>query len=115
MKTPLYALLVAPDPQMREDILSGKKAISIREGHRGYQTGTPVMLCCHIEPWAVLADITSVRHCQASDLTAEEIRDYGFRGFEDCVSQMRRFYPNFGPHTLVTVIRWANLRGKLAK
>ena len=115
MKSPLYALLVAPDSQMRADILTGRKAISIREGHRDYQPGTSVMLCCHIEPWAVMADITSVRHCSAKDVTSEEIADDGFSGFQDFLTQMRRFYPIFNESTLVTIIRWNNLRGKLAE
>ena len=106
MKLPLYALLVAPETKMREDILSGRKSISIREGHRDYQPGTSVMLCCHIEPWAVMADVTSVRHCSARDVTSKEIADDGFLSFEDFLTRMRRFYPKFSADTLITIIRW---------
>jgi hypothetical protein len=73
------------------------------------------MLCCHIEPWAVLADVTSVRHCLAKDVTNEEIADEGFLSFDDFLTQMRRFYPKFSVDTLITIIRWGNLRGALVK
>lgn len=114
-KSPLQALLVAPDYLMRKNILSGKKKISIREGHRDYQVGKPVMLCCHIVPWVVMADVISVRHCTLGEVTEEEYRDDGFETQEELLVGLQQFYPDMTPDSPVTVICWENVRGFLAE
>jgi len=113
MKPPLYALLIAVDHGMRTHILYGGKAITIREGHRDYQPGCPVMLCCHTEPWAVMADITSVRHTTIAKVTKEEYEADDFHSRKDLLEGLRRFYPNIDMNSPVTVIRWENVRGWL--
>lgn len=112
MKNPLYALLVAPDDQMRLDIVRKIKKISIREGHRDYRLG-PVMLCCHLVPWAVMAHITEVRHCALREVTKEEYQADGFKTQKALLEGLKRFYPTMTLDSPVTVIRWDNVRGKL--
>lgn len=112
MKNPLYALLVAPIPEMRYAILHGTKKISIREGHRDYRRGK-VMLCCHLEPWAVMADITDVRHTTLKEVTEEEYKADGFENQEDMLCGMQRFYPTMTMDSPVTVIKWDNVSGAL--
>lgn len=108
----MYALLIAPDHRMRTDIIYDWKAITIREGHRDYRPG-PVMLCCHLAPWAVMADITDVRHCALREVTQEEYEDDGFHSQDDLLQGMQRFYPNMTLDSPVTVIRWEKARGFL--
>ncbi|MBU6414781.1 ASCH domain-containing protein [Patescibacteria group bacterium] len=112
MKQPMYALLIAPDHRMRTNVVYGGKTITIREGHRGYQPSL-VMLCCHLVPWAVMADITNVRHCTLREVTQEEYEDDGFHSQEDLLQGMQRFYPNLTLDSPVTVIRWEKVRGFL--
>ena len=112
MKNPLYALLVAPIPNMRYDILHGTKKISIREGHRDYRMGK-VMLCCHLEPWAVMADITDVRHTTLNEVAEDEYKADGFTNKQDMLNGMQRFYPTMTMDSPVTVIRWDNVSGAL--
>jgi hypothetical protein len=112
MKKPIQALLIAPDETMRANIISGKKRITIREGFRDYNQGA-VMLCCHIEPWAVLADITEVKHCLISQLDHADIVADGFSTRMDLIDGLRKYYPNISVDSAVTVIRWENARGKL--
>ena len=112
MKQPLTALLIAPDEGMRYDVETGLKTITIREGHRDYRPGL-VMLCCHLVPWAVQAEITDVRHCALRDVTEDEWRDDGFVSQDDLLTRMRRFYPKLGLDSDVTVIRWKDARGAL--
>lgn len=112
MKQPTYALLIAPDHRMRTDIVYGEKTITIREGHRDYRPG-PVMICCHIIPWAVMADITDVRHCTLREVTQEEYEDDGFHSQDDLLWGMRKFYPNMTLDSPVTVIKWEKARGFL--
>ena len=114
MKQPLTALLIAPDAGMRYDVETGLKTITIREGHRDYRPGL-VMLCCHLEPWAVQAEITGVRHCTLREVTEDEWRDDGFVSQVDLLAQMHRFYPKLTLDSEVTVIRWANARGALVE
>lgn len=113
MKQPLVALLISPDERMRNNIVSGTKTITIRDGHRDYRRGQTVMLCCHFEPWAVMADIKEVRHCLLSEVTQKELQDDGFKDVEDMLNGMRRYYPALEHDSPVTVIRWENARGKL--
>ncbi|MFC1638744.1 ASCH domain-containing protein [Patescibacteria group bacterium] len=113
MKQPLYALLIAPDFRMRSDILCGRKAITIRAGHRDYRVGLPVMLCCHEVPWCVMADIAEVKHCRLRDVTSAELQDDGFIDHDDALAGLKRFYPQMTLDSDVTVVRWENLRGAL--
>jgi len=115
MRPPLYALLLSPDPAARRAVEEGRKAITVREGHRDYRPDKPVMLCCHIEPWCLMADITEVRHCRLAQVTDEEIRDDGYADLDAMLADLRRFYPAIGPDSPVTVIRWSNVRGLLAR
>ena len=112
MKQPLYALLIAPDHPMRTNILYGAKTITIREGHRDYRPG-PVMICCHLVPWAVMADITNVRHCVLSETTEEEYEADGFHSQPDLLRGMKEFYPNMTFDSPVTIIKWEKARGFL--
>ena len=114
MKLALQALLIAPDHQMRTDILFGTKTITIREGYRDYHEGRPVMICCHIVPWAVLATITSVRYCTLNEVTEEENRADGFESREDMLGGMQKYYPDMTLDSEVTVIRWKDVTGFLS-
>lgn len=110
----LQALLISPETAMREAIVTGRKTITIREGHRDYQCG-PVMLCCHLVPWVVQADITSVHRTTAAHVQGKDIRDDGFTNLDDMLEKLRRFYPKISEDSPVTVIRWENVRGALVK
>ena len=110
MKQGLQGLLIAPDSKMRSDIHYGIKTITIREGHRDHKPG-PVLIACHVEPWAVMADITSVRHCVLDEVTEEEYRADGFVSKADMLAGMKRFYSSMTMESPVTVLRWSNARG----
>lgn len=97
---------------MRSNILNGEKKISIREGHRDYRPG-PAMLCCHLVPWAVMADITDVRHTILTGVTEEEFRADGYKSFQQMLEDLQQFYPKLECISPVTVIRWDNVRGFL--
>jgi hypothetical protein len=113
VKNPLYALLISPDKNARRAILMGKKKITIREEHRDYRAGQAVMICCHLEPWAVMADITEVRHTELGKILEQEHRDDGYENRNELLSDLRIFYPDIDWKSPVTVIRWNNVRGKL--
>lgn len=103
---------IARDEVMRTNILSGKKKITIREGHRDYRPGLAV-IACHLDPWAVMVDITDVKHCTLADITPEEWESDGFTSQQNLLEGMRQFYPNLTFESPVTVIRWDNTRGAL--
>lgn len=113
MKAAMQALLIAPDPVMRHNILTGRKRITIREGHRDYEAGRQLMIACHVEPWAVQADIVSVEHCKVAGVTMEQWEADGFSCHADLLHGLRQFYPDLQWDSPVTVIRWDNVRGAL--
>lgn len=111
MKRPTQALLIAPDKEMRADVISGLKQITIREGHRGYTAGLAALYCPEW-PWAVHVDITEVKHCTLAEVTPEEWQADGFISQDDMLEGLRRFYPMVTLQSPVTVIRWTNVRGE---
>ena len=110
MKRALQAILIAPDPAVRLNIMLGKKKITIREGHRDYTTG-PVMICCHLVPWAIMATITNVRLTTVTEVTDEELWADGYDNHKGMLRDLKKYYPNITMESPVTVISWDNLEG----
>jgi len=105
MKKPLQAILIASE-QMRDDTKSGKKKVTIREGHRDYVCG-PVLLGCHIRDWAYMAEINSVVHTTLGCVDAKDlVDDYGSPSHENAVKVLSEWYPNINLDSEVTVVRW---------
>jgi len=112
MKKPLAALLISPDKKMRTKIVNEEKKITIRAGYRDYQEG-PIILCCHLEPWAVFATIIKVRRCLLKNVTEAEYRADGFATQREMLAGLRKYYPKMTLNSPVTVIYWDNVQGKL--
>lgn len=110
MKQALQAILIAPDPAVRLAIMLGKKKITIREGHRDYKIG-PVMICCHIVPWAIMSSIVYVKHTTLSHVLNEELRSDGYKDHNDMLCGLQKFYPNIKMNSPVTVLKWDKLEG----
>jgi len=112
LKRPLQALLIAPDKKMGEDVLSGNKKITIREGWRDYQPALSV-LCCPIEPWCVGINITDVKYKSIKEVTPEEYLADGFKSRDELIEGLKKYYPNINLESKVTVICWDKINGKL--
>jgi len=111
-RRPLYALLIAPDEEERKKIISGEKTATIRTGRRNYNIGT-VMLCCHIDPWVVMASIKEVKYCELNLLEEEELNKCGYESVKDAVKKLQKFYPKIEENSYITMITWDNVRGSL--
>lgn len=105
MRPPLQALLIAGE-EAHMAVLDGTKKITIREGHRDYVAGKPVILCCHVLNWASMRQVTSVRHTTLKEVTWEEMCADGFGNYDHMEREMRRFYHDIGPDSPVTVVAW---------
>jgi hypothetical protein len=114
MKQALQAILIAPDSVVRLAIMLGEKKVTIREGHRDYHVG-PVMICCHLVPWAIMATITSVRFTQVNEVTEKEMRADGYSNHKEMLNDLRKYYPDLTMSSPVTVISWGNVTGALAE
>lgn len=112
MRQPLYALLISPDEEYRSKIVSREITATVREGYRDYREGR-VVLCCHLEPWVVLAEITEVRHLPVRAIPEREAQACGFKDAKELLSNLRKFYSDIGMSSAVTFIRWDNIQGKL--
>src|SRR5438552_1236596 len=112
MKPALQALLISPDPVSRRKILEGTQTKTVREGYRDYKNGA-VMLCCHLEPWAITAEITYVCHRKLSDVTPHEYTAAGFTSLEGLHQDLRRYYKEISLDSPVTIITWKDVRGKI--
>ena len=114
MKTALRALLIAPESNMISSVIMGLKLISIREGHRDYVVGQPILIGCPTANWAVMADCTEVTHCQLRDVSLDDIFDDGFSSREEALLGLQQFYPKLNMDSDVTVLKWNNVRGALS-
>lgn len=110
LKNPLYGLLIADDVQMRFNLITGVKRISIREGHRDYRLGD-VLIGDSENTFVVTATITEVKHVLLSQVTREEWEADGFVSQEDMLAKMRQFYPKIELSSEVTVLFWKDVRG----
>ncbi|MBI2406606.1 MAG: ASCH domain-containing protein [Candidatus Harrisonbacteria bacterium] len=103
---------------MRNMILAGMKTATIRVGYRPCSAGDELVLYCHIQPWVVMADVVSVRHCKLSEVTAQEFKDEGYddpaTAMDRYIANLKPYHPEVGPDSIVTVVRFTNVRGKLA-
>lgn len=113
MKTALRALLIAPEPQMIADVINRVKCISIREGHRDYVAGYPILIGCPKANWAVMVDCTYVCWSTLEEVPEGDLEADGFLTHTDALAQLQRFYPRMTLNSAVTVIRWACARGCL--
>lgn len=116
-KTPLFGLLIAPDRadavvKQREEILAGRVTATIRKDWPMYEKG-PVMLCCHIDPWVVMADIVYVQRVYLREFTDAELHEAGYASPGAALNALRAFYPDLALTAPLLFIRWANVRGEL--
>ena len=112
MKRPLQALLIAPDDGVRASIINGRKTGTVRFGLRDYSDG-PVVLCCHLIPWAIMADVVKVTHTLLGNLSQAQIEADGFDSLEAMLADLRKFYPGMQADSPVTYIEWTNVHGAL--
>ncbi|MEY4723044.1 MAG: hypothetical protein RLZZ324_557 [Candidatus Parcubacteria bacterium] len=110
---PLTALLVAPGAYVREQILSGGQTATVRFGLRDYKPGERVMLCCHLEPFAVQALVQRVRHCTVRQLKPDQLARCGYASAAELLDSLRPFYPAITRDSKVTYIAWKDIAGKL--
>lgn len=114
LKRPLQALLVSPDTWNREEIARGVITATIRDGHRDYRNGQ-VMLCCHIVPWVLMAQIIKVRHITLEQLLLSECSSAGFQNTTGAHEELLKFYPHISFGSPVTYIRWDKIEGRLSQ
>ena len=104
MKRALQGLLIAGE-RMKNDVLSGVKKITIREGYRDYTKG-PVLIGCHILNWVTMKNIIRVERTKLSDINIEDIEKDGFIDHIHALGVLKKFYPNMTLNSDVTVIEW---------
>jgi hypothetical protein len=114
MRPALQALLYAPDVALWSDVILGKITATVRTEHRDYRPG-PVMLCCHLASACVMAEVTEVIHCRLDEVPELKRRRAGYETAEAMLDGMRRFYPDIGPASAVTIVAFGRLSGTLAK
>ena len=100
----LQGILIAGE-QGRDDVLSGKKQITIRQGYRDYSNG-PTLIGCHILNWATLKQITSVHYALFKNITLKELQDDGFQNHDEALDRLHRWYPDLTIDSEMTIIRW---------
>ncbi len=103
-------MLIADDPQMRFNLITGVKRISIREGHRDYRLGD-VLIGDSENSFVVTATIVEVKHTLLSQVTREEWEADGFVSQEDLLAKMKKYYPKINLDSEVTILFWTNVRG----
>ena len=115
LQRPFTALLIAPTPGAHHDVLEGMLSATVRMEHRDYVTGERVMLCCHLQPFAVMATVQRVRHCTVKQLKQEQLERAGYKTHRDLLDALRTFYPKLCSTSKITYIAWKSLEGELVE
>ncbi len=97
-------------PEYEKDVLTGRKRITIRYGRKyDVRPGNIVYLAVRGKPIA-RAKITHVYVKKLRELSEHEIKMEGFKSLHALIKHLRRIYPDIGPDSYVTVLRWKLLR-----
>jgi hypothetical protein len=83
-------------------LLAGEKLCTIRAGKREFTTG-PLTFESKTGQVAYV-DVTEVRHKKLRDLTDSEAQMDGALNAEDMADALKRFYPDIGPDSDITIV-----------
>ncbi len=98
------------DRRYLKDIVSGRKRITIRYGHRyRVRPGNVLYLAVEGKPVA-RARLTEVTVKPLRKLTPHEIKMEGYKSFSALLRALRRHYPQITPGDYVTVLKWKLIR-----
>ncbi len=92
---------------LHADAQEGRKKNTIRNGIRDIVVGPLEFKSSSGSLPGFIVDVAEVLYKKASEITTAELRENGFVDNEHMLSGMKRFYPDFGPASNITLIRWA--------
>jgi len=93
------------DPEIFSGIRSGEITNTIRKGRRNIEPGPLLFTAPNGEDSEEVA-VTDVEVIQFQDLREEHVLQNGSENISALFGEMRRFYPELKPHSLVTVVSW---------
>lgn len=79
----------------------GQKTTTIRSGRRFLPAGPLILQCGRKE---VVAEVTGIRHCLASDLTDEDAHRDGFASRPDLMRALRQHYPELSADAWLSIV-----------
>ncbi|MCZ7861139.1 hypothetical protein O9X98_06935 [Agrobacterium salinitolerans] len=85
---------------------AGLKKNTIRAGFRDIEPGPLELRSASGNHPFIVVDVIEVAHKWASEVNDREITANGFLDLDDMLGGMKRYYPDFGPQSEVTVITW---------
>jgi hypothetical protein len=100
----MQSLVLADD--LHADTHEGRKKNTIRNGIRDILSGPLEFKSSSGNLPGFVVEVTEVLYRKASEVTAAELRENGFRDYAHMISGMKRFYPDFGPSSDITLVRW---------
>jgi hypothetical protein len=74
------------------DITSGKKTSTIREGHRDIALGRLILQATEDERFSIEVNVTKVTHTDLSHLSKQEVQTEGFASLTDLVKELHQIY-----------------------
>ena len=83
-------------------LLSGDKTCTIRAGKRDFTEGSLTFESKTGQ--AATVNVTEVRHKKLRDLTDREAQMDGALNAEDMADALKRFYPDIGPDSDITIV-----------
>lgn len=97
-------------PEHFNSIRSLTKRTTIRKGYRDVRPGPLVFETPDNTPEeqkdSVEVNVERVIYTRAGEMTDKEARQDGFKDLDDMLEGMKRYYPDFGMNTEVTIIHF---------
>jgi hypothetical protein len=84
-----------------EAFAGGQKTTTIRSGRLFFPAGPLILQCGRKE---MVAELTSIRHCLASDLTDVDAHRDGFDSRTDLVRALKQHYPELAPDAWLSIV-----------
>jgi ABC-type lipoprotein export system ATPase subunit/GNAT superfamily N-acetyltransferase len=84
-----------------EAFAGGQKTTTIRSGRLFFPAGPLILQCGRKE---MVAELTGIRHCLASDLTDADANRDGFDSRTDLVRALKQHYPELAPDAWLSIV-----------
>lgn len=112
MKPLLQSLQISGGSEERLRILTSQQTVDIRlHKRKGIVAKGELLLFDHHTPFIAMVDIVYFRYCRLGDVTSEEYQADGYNTQEELLADLQRYYPTVTLDSVVTVIKYANVRG----
>lgn len=108
-------IAIEPKHSLMIAILHAERQVAILPGRPDVGPGDKAVLYCLNPPFAVEANIWGTRTCSLGNLAPDEIKAGGHTHVGNLLGHLQQNDPRLTLASEVTIVRWTNVKGELAR